>query len=94
VVSSVQDELIASAISMYPNPSDGIVNLEMTAAVNSGIAVDVLSADGRLISTRQHILLPGENRIIVDMEELSSGYYFVAVRNEDAVISVQRVIRK
>lgn len=93
VVSSVQDELFATAVSMYPNPTDGAVNLDITVTENSIVAAEIFSAEGKLLSSAQYVLIPGENRIRLDIEDFEAGYYFVAIRNKEAVISVQRLIR-
>lgn len=47
------DELALEVISIFPNPSTGLFNLEFTSSENLAYRVELIDAMGRLVSTRK-----------------------------------------
>lgn len=70
-------------LSIYPNPSNGIINIK---SENEILNLEVLSVDGRLI---QHY----ENTTKIDLSYLNSGVYLIKV-NTNSETSIHRLIKQ
>ena len=69
--------LSSNTISIYPNPGNGLVNIDM---VNEDFStVEVLSITGKLVRSFELTGTTGS----YDLTELQSGLYFVVFVNEN-----------
>jgi hypothetical protein len=68
--------LNADAISVYPNPSTGIINIDIPYAGGSGYTVMIYDNAGKLVMSRRN-----ENKI--DLSHLDNGFYLLSVRSDD-----------
>ena len=74
------------AFGMFPNPTTGEVTL--TVAGFHGVMVQILDGAGRVVWTRENVVLQGNT--VIDLSALSSGSYNVMLSDERGV-SVQRL---
>jgi len=74
-----------SHFSVYPNPTTGLLNINIEA--NS--KVDLYTTNGQLIKT----ITSNSNQLQWDLTDLSNGIYFIQVEKED-VISIQKIIKQ
>lgn len=65
---------------IYPNPASGAAVLHYPSLVNGTIELTVTDIAGKLISTRKHAIVPGNNRIWLPVERLSAGMYMVTLQ--------------
>ena len=68
-----------NALSLYPNPTDAIVNLYSETTPNSIEVVDML---GRTLSTIQ----PTENNTAIDLSAYAAGVYYIRVKTDKNVV--------
>ncbi len=73
-------------IAMYPNPTRGILHLEMASSVDR---ITVYSLFGQRLMS----FIPSQNRTSIDMSSFSVGVYLVEATSEQGV-QRKRVIRK
>lgn len=64
------NEIFQNSVSIYPNPTTGIINIEC----NEAVAIKITSLDGRILKT-------ASNTNTVDVSELSNGLYFITVKS-------------
>ncbi|WP_284651779.1 DUF7619 domain-containing protein [Flavobacterium terrisoli] len=77
---------IDNSISIYPNPSNGIVNISGDFNIRSTQLYDV---QGRLLQTN----LVNESSTVIDLSAQSNGMYFIKVIT-DKGIKVEKIVRK
>lgn len=82
---ATNDLLDESLINVYPNPSTGLLNVELRQGATSFNKVKMYSAMGKLVYQQQ---LLGKN-LTIDMSEQLNGIYFVEFTN-----GLNRVIKK
>ena len=79
-VTSVIDMSQSKAVSIYPNPSTGFINIETSKdwelTINS-------------ISGKQVYSAVGTGKEVVDLSDFKSGVYFVIIRTEEATYSLK-----
>jgi hypothetical protein len=66
----------AIEFAVYPNPSNGILNLEISHAGSSTVEVKVLNLIGQTLRTSQ--FRTGEAQVL-DLTQLPKGVYFIQV---------------
>lgn len=76
---------------VYPNPTDGIVNVSFNGASNSTATVRITDMVGRIITSRNVTVTEGNNKVSFDMTQYSKGVYLVELSNESSH-SVQRLM--
>lgn len=80
-----QSETIS--LKMYPNPTDGIINLEFNKEITNPIEYFVLDIQGKIIkqeSTKEKV---------IDISNLPSGTYFIKVNTEEKEF-VKQILKK
>ena len=73
------------AISLYPNPTSTVFNLELTGLET---AIQLMDVNGRLIAQREG----GENQIQFDLSNFAKGMYMIVIATDQGVIT-KRVMR-
>jgi negative regulator of sigma E activity len=90
VVCTGVEDVTGASFSIYPNPSSGIVYLDLSAFSNTNISVEVLNAEGRLVS-RSDVLV-NEPVHTLNLKEFAQGMYVVKVVTETGPIMRRIVI--
>ncbi len=79
------------SFSVYPNPTNGQVTIQLADFLDQEGELLLLNGDGRqLQSVSQGVLDQGTERI--DLSHLPAGLYFVQLRLADGTIQTQRVV--
>lgn len=94
-VASIEDLLSENGVVVYPNPTEGIVNIEATSLdpVNGDLDILLIDAQGRIVSTETieaNELLGGH---VLDLEGLAKGLYLIRLEADGQEFS-QRVLLK
>lgn len=77
-----------SRLTIYPNPSSGIVHIDFTLYKATTITVDVYNILGKYIKTIvKSSLQTGENSIGFDTATLTKGIYFIRISSDGFVIT-------
>jgi hypothetical protein len=79
------NDLIVSNLTIYPNPSAGVINIE-GLNLNESSLLSVYSMDGRLVSQSELI------NSTIDLTNLDSGLYWVELRTNREVKRAQLVL--
>lgn len=88
----MEEPSIASGISIYPNPNDGLFSLAFNNVENGKFNVSVKNLLGQVIFQRR-VSLNGNNRMNIDLREFEAGVYFLTVSGSKGE-QVQKVIVK
>ena len=83
-----EDEFL-NQIKIYPNPSNGIINILPTSAVNQNITVSNILGE-KIIST---VYTNNSDLIKIDISSLKPGIYFIEAIDIDNNKTVKRVIK-
>ena len=83
------NESIASLISVYPNPNNGVVNINLTAELAKNASLEVYDALGKLVV--KHVLANELNTI--NMSNLDNGIYTFKVLNNTNTVKIGKLIK-
>jgi len=82
---------IIGSLNLFPNPTNGLVNMEMVQFEAGDYQVNVFNAQGQLIITEKVNLTSDRQIVQMDMTNFSQGAYVVKVSSAKGVI-VRRLI--
>jgi len=80
-------------MSIYPNPADDHVVLNLNSLVEDKLNLEVYTLAGALMLSQKIEVISGQNSIPIDLSELRSGNYLISVGNGDAKSVLSVVIR-
>ena len=89
VVTSVEDQLDRQ-VSVYPNPSLGRVNIDLTNNLTRLASIEVADLTGRVYQVRFE---QQQDTMIIELPE-NAGVYLITIRSEGGLPYTTRVIRK
>ena len=69
-----------TAARVYPNPTNGILNIEVNASQSSNVTMSVFNIMGQKVAEKSASFNTGINTASINTNELSSGVYFVTVK--------------
>ncbi len=88
------DELTSTfEVEMYPNPTNGMVNLSISAPDNGKGQVSVYSIDGKLVYKTNLAYVAGFTTSMMDLSGIATGVYHVEF-NSGSASSIQQLIVK
>ena len=82
-----------SPISLFPNPSEGWMQLQFSTQSAQKVRIDLVDLTGKIIQTHGIQSEVGKNSVIIGSESLVSGMYFVRVHTASGTENLPCVIR-
>ncbi len=76
----IEENNTNSQISLFPNPSSGLVTLVYTNDDNENSIIDVYDIAGRIIYSQNTTITNGQNVISLNLKNISDGIYFVSLK--------------
>ena len=89
VLSTQGEQLAENNFSVFPNPSNGQVSLNMKSNLGEG-KVQIIDLNGRVVFTQNNLL---EGTINIDAEGLSTGVYLLEVSNATVSEATKLIIK-
>jgi hypothetical protein len=88
----IKETRLADVLPLYPNPSQtGKFTLELPADANTNYTVQVTDITGRVVYTQQIQPTLQNNKLLINLQNMSKGVYSVQVSNSKAVYT-QKII--
>lgn len=89
----VEDNALAQAVALYPNPSNGIVNFDFNFESPTNVAITIYNALGHVVAEVQETsMTAGTSRL--DATQWASGIYTVRVSGMNETMIRQLVIQR
>lgn len=79
---------------IYPNPTEGFVQIELNVTVSKSVTVDVVDMSGRHLYRNKRPLIKGTNRISLNIASLPSGTYIIVVGDGKAILEKYKVLKR
>lgn len=80
-----------TVVSLYPNPVQDVLQIDLNAAKTQRTTVTVSDMSGRIMKQVQLNSVKGMNHLEINLSEIASGLYFVQVYENDSLISASKV---
>ena len=92
VVSSIEENIFEGKISVYPNPTNGILNLDMMGVTPSEYQIKFTNILGEIIYVSSENI-SGIYNDVIDLSSFSKGTYVIQIKNKESVFTDKIVIR-
>jgi hypothetical protein len=76
----------------YPNPTDGLLTIQMNNRTASGIPINLKDLSGRIIFTE--VMPAGNDEISLDFRNLSPGIYILNTENGNSGVDYHKILIK
>ena len=77
---------------LYPNPANSTVQLEFTIAGSDNLLVHIMTENGKIVQTHNLVGIKGKNSTEIQIDNLTSGSYYVLVEINNIMYSKRFVI--
>jgi hypothetical protein len=84
------NEAVASLISVYPNPNNGILNINLTAELAKNASLEIYDALGKLVAKQT---LANESNTL-NISALTNGVYTFKVLNNSNLVKIGKLIKQ
>lgn len=78
-------------INIYPNPSDGIVNVSFNNITFSQAQILVVDLSGKVLMQVKPSLTKSQNTVKLDLNSFANGIYFIKVYDKNTLQTAQKV---
>ena len=92
VVSSIEENIFEGKISVYPNPTNGILNLDMMGVTPSEYQIKITNILGEIIYVSFENI-SGIYNDVIDLSSFGKGTYVIQIKNKESVFTDKIVIR-
>src|SRR6056300_1140704 len=83
---SVDEDFLDGTLSIYPNPTRGLFNVEFATASATNVEISIVNMVGQVIST-EVVTVNGLYNNQFDLSNESAGVYFIKFTTEDGVLT-------
>lgn len=81
-------------VNIFPNPTKGLIDVNMQMFPAGNYEIDIYNFDGRLLNSFNHSLSSNDEIFDLDLGHLSNGIYFLKVRGEIGELSSKIIIHR
>jgi hypothetical protein len=92
-VTSVNDLQLGNELTLYPNPTTGMVNLSLDLNADGQVNVEVFDISGRMVYSDSENVIGGKINKAIDLSGLDKGVYFVKVKTASAEFNQKLTIQ-
>ncbi|MBB3837535.1 chitodextrinase [Runella defluvii] len=77
-----EEEELSQTLSVFPNPSTGVVNVDYIAEKAEKVNVQVVGLSGLVLQEREEQAVKGKNSFSLDLSTEKIGFYLIRLQNE------------
>ena len=89
---SVNDISGITGMELFPNPTNGILNVNLNSNESLSISISIIDLQGREVYSMNNLNVNGELNQQIDLTHLSNGVYSLLIRDEKGVSSAKLII--
>lgn len=78
--------------SVYPNPSNDIVHVNLQNTSNNALSIELTDVLGKIVYAKTNFAFAGKQDVQIDLSNLKKGIYFLCIKNALGT-STKRVVR-
>jgi len=84
---------LANGLQVYPNPTDGMLNVLFNADKEENYSLKLMDVTGRMVMNENYSSVEGENHLELNLASLAKGIYFIQLQNGEAVLQSKIVVQ-
>jgi hypothetical protein len=88
------DNNIANVSDLYPNPTNGLTNVDLSLVKNANVSIQVVNMMGQVVSSQDcGQKTAGMHKLTINATDLTSGIYFVTVKAGNSTSTSKMIVR-
>lgn len=87
-VNSLQSQIFSFKSNIFPNPTINVVYISCKTKIEK---IEIFDLCGKTIVTKNNL---NENMVMLDLNDLNSGYYLINVKDNNSNTSIHKLIKK
>ena len=91
-ISSIEENIFQGKVSIFPNPSNNVLNLDMVGVNSSIYSLKLMNLLGEVVYSSS-IDTDGDFSDVLDISMLESSTYIIKIENEDYVFTEKIIIK-
>jgi hypothetical protein len=91
-IGGIDDKLLNLNVELFPNPTNGILNVSLSNLKMDDFAISLMDVNGRLVLGDEIKAATEEFEYQIDMSQFEQGVYFVSVRSRRGEV-IKRFVR-
>ncbi len=88
------DKNIANISRLYPNPTNGLTNVDLSLIKNADVSIQVVNMMGQVVSSQDcGYKTTGMHKLTINATDLTAGIYFVTVKAGNSTSTSKMIVR-
>lgn len=87
---AIQENITDNTISIYPNPTNGMVQIDLGTLTNNNIKIQVFNSLGQMLIDQK----ANAQQTVLNLQQYPTGIYFVKVMNENEIITHKAIVKQ
>jgi len=93
VTAGLEENASLSRLNLYPNPTEGEINLRFTSQNNENVTLEIIDITGKKLQNHLIKANPGSNLVMMQTEGLKQGVYFVNIIAGNSIQTLQFIVQ-
>ncbi|MEY3411751.1 MAG: hypothetical protein RIQ70_437, partial [Bacteroidota bacterium] len=94
LITSLNDEVFAnSELTIYPNPTDGAVNVSFELLKAAAVSIEIFTLTGEKVAVLNNGELAAGNQVVTSNTLLTTGIYFVKITSNASSATVKLAVK-
>jgi hypothetical protein len=89
----INDNNLGIGVSVYPNPTEGICNIELNSSGRQEVNIKVMNALGFNVYSAENLTFAGAYQGTIDLSEQAEGMYFLIIENDRGIYYKKLIIK-
>ena len=89
----IAQELVPLTSNVYPNPSNGIVNVLVNTNQNQEYTISITDSYGKLVFVQDQVATSMEIKTTIDMSSYANGIYYIKVVSGEEVVNQKLILQ-
>lgn len=89
-----QTNSLNSSFSLNPNPTSNQTKVKFSSNTNSTSTIKLINSLGQIVFEKNHETVVGENTVDLNLDNYSTGAYFVTIENTTSKVAKKLIITK
>jgi len=90
---AIEELFVDGKISIYPNPTDNMLNISFTAKENTNIEIGLTDISGRIIMQDAYFVNQGANKFSLNLNNLSQGVYLLNISENNSSLRYKIIVK-
>ncbi|MCO5233819.1 MAG: T9SS type A sorting domain-containing protein [Chitinophagales bacterium] len=87
----INENIHKNIISLYPNPTNGLINGKFNYVLNGKLEYYVTTIEGKNV---QQQILPNSQNFTIDLSQYPIGMYFIQIRHNGTLLETKKIIKQ